>query len=60
MYILNPLKLMQKMLDENYQLYISQQITEKEYLRRIKPIDEAIDKQEMAILQDTLALKESS
>jgi hypothetical protein len=28
-------------------------ISKKEYLIRIKPIDEAIDRQEMAILRDT-------
>ena len=50
MYITNPLKLMQKMLEENYKQYISGEITEKEYLRRIKPIDEAIDKFEMSTL----------
>ena len=52
----NSLKLMQKMLQENYKLYISDEITEKEYLTRIKPIDQAIDKIEMAILlQGSLA-----
>jgi len=60
MYITNPLKLMQKMLEENYKQYISGEITEKEYLRRIKPIDEEIDKFEMSTLPGTLALKGSS
>lgn len=59
MYINNPLKLMQKILKENYQQYIYGEITEKEYLYRIKPIDEEIGKLEMATLQDTPALKES-
>ena len=57
MFITNPLKLMQKMLEENYKQYISSEITEKEYLIRIKPIDEEIDKLEMSTLQDTLVLK---
>ena len=60
MYISNPLKLMQKMLEENYEQYISGEITEKEYLVRIKPIDEEIGRLEMSTLQDTLALKGSS
>ena len=60
MYILDPLKIMQKMIEENYKLYVSGEITEKEYLCRIKPIDEAIDKFEMSTLLDTLALKGSS
>ena len=60
MYITNPLKLMQKMLEENYKQYISGEITEKEYLHRIKPIDEEINKLEMSTLPDTLALKGSS
>ena len=60
MYITNPLKLMQKMLEENYKQYTSGEITEKEYLCRIKPIDEEIDKLEMSTLQDTLALRGSS
>jgi hypothetical protein len=42
---------MQKMLHENYKLYVSRQISEQEYLIRIKPIDEAIDKMEMQIMQ---------
>ena len=56
MLIINSLKLLQKILQENYKLYISGEITEKEYLTRIKPIDQAIDKIEMAtLLQDTPA-----
>ena len=60
MYITNPLKLMQKMLEENYKQYTSGEITEKEYLIRIKPIDKAIGKLEMATLRDTLVSKEVS
>lgn len=59
MYITNSLKLMQKMLEENYNQYISGEITETEYLVRVKPIDKEIGKLEMSTLQDTLALKES-
>ena len=59
MFILNPLKLMQKMLEENYKQYISGEIPQKEYLIRIKPIDEAIGKLEVSTLQDIPALKEA-
>jgi len=59
MYITNPLKLMQKLLEVNYALYKEQEISEKEYLWRIKPIDEEITRLEMATLQDTLVWKES-
>lgn len=51
---------MQKMLEENYMQYTSGEITQKEYLIRIKPIDKEIQKLELAILQDSLVLKESS
>lgn len=60
MYITNPLKLMQKMLEEYYKQYGSGEITQKEYLIRIKPIDKEIGKLEMATLRDTPALKVSS
>ena len=53
MYILDQLKIMQKMLEENYKLYISQEITEEEYLIKIKPIDESIAKMEMKIMEHT-------
>jgi hypothetical protein len=56
MYILDPLKIMQKMLEENYKLYISDKITEEEYLIRIKPIDESIAKMEMKIMEHNLVL----
>ena len=59
MYITDPLKLMQKMLEENYKQYINGEITEQEYIRRIKPIDEAIEKLEMATPQDNPVLKVS-
>ena len=60
MYLNNPLKLMQKMLSVNYELYKTGVITQSEYIERIKPIDKAIDKLEMATLQDTPVLKVSS
>jgi len=47
MYILDPLKMMQRMLKENYDQYISGEISEKEYIDRAKPIDQAITKLEM-------------
>jgi hypothetical protein len=58
MYILDPLKIMQKMLDENYKLYTSHQITEEEYLIRIKPIDESIAKMEMNIMESSLVVSQ--
>ena len=60
MFITDPLQLMHNMLEENYLLYQSGKITEKEYLISVKPIDETIGKLEMAILQDTLVLSEAS
>ena len=60
MFITNPLKLMQKMLEENYRQYISGEITQKEYLVRVKPIDKEIGRLEMATLQGTLAWRGSS
>lgn len=47
------------MLMENYALYRSGEITEHEYLIRIKPIDKEIQKLEMSTLQDIPALKEA-
>ena len=54
-----PLQIMQKMLEENYKLYLSGEISQYEYLIRIKPIDKEIGKLEMSTLQDTSALKEA-
>ena len=59
MYIDNPLRLLQKMLEEYYGQYRSGEITEKEYLILIKPIDEAIGNLEMATLRDTPVWKEA-
>jgi hypothetical protein len=47
------LQQLQKILQKHYQLYRSGEISKEEYLIRIKPIDEAIDRQEMATLQGT-------
>ena len=59
MYSDNPLRLLQKMLEEYYGQYRSGEITEKEYLILIKPIDQAIDNLEMATLQDIPVWKEA-
>ncbi len=45
---------------KEYILYKQGLISEKEYCIRVKPIDMAIGKLEMAILQDSLVWKESS
>lgn len=47
------------MLEENYNQYISGEITEKEYIIRVKPIDEEIGKLEMSTLQDISVLRET-
>ena len=60
MFITNPLQLMQKMLEEYYNQYTSGEITEKEYLFRIKPVDKEIDRLEMATLQDIPVWRGSS
>ncbi len=59
MFIDDPHKLLQKMLEENYKLYKSGEISEKEYLTRVKPIDEAIGELEMATLRGTPLWKEA-
>ena len=59
MYSDNPLRLLQQMLEEYYGQYRSGEITQKEYLILIKPIDQAIDNLEMATLQDIPALREA-
>ncbi len=56
----NELQQLQKMLMKEYILYKQGLISEKEYLIRVKPIDMAIGKLEMATLQDTLVLSEAS
>lgn len=51
---------LQKILEAHYQHYKLGKINEKEYLARIKPVDEAIGKLEMSTLRDTLFLRGSS
>ena len=51
---------LQKMLEEEYRQYKLGEITQKEYLVRVKPIDQEIGNIEMSILQGTLALRGSS
>ncbi len=51
---------LQKMLEEEYRQYKLGEITQKEYLMRVKPIDQEIGKIEMSTLQDTPALRGSS
>ncbi len=51
---------LQKMLEEEYQRYKLDNITQKEYLIRVKPIDQEIGKIEMSTLQGTLSLRGSS
>ena len=49
-----------RLLERVYKRYRAGEISEAEYLRRAKPIDEAIDRMEMATLRDTIASRESS
>ncbi len=49
-----------RLLEREYNRYSSGEISEKEYLRRAKPIDEAIGNMEMATLWGTPASKGSS
>ena len=51
---------MQKLLEVHYELYINKQISQKEYLHRVKPIDEEITRLELATLQDTFVWIEAS
>jgi len=59
-YSANSLKQLQNSLTNEYNSYRKGAISEIEYCARVKPIDEAIGKLEMATLQDTLALRGSS
>ena len=54
------LKQLHKDLTNEYISYNAGEMTQDEYLVKIKPIDQAIDDFEMATLQDTLALRGSS
>ena len=56
----NTLQQLQKMLMDEYLSYREGTISEKEYLIRAKPIDEAIDNLEMATLRGIPALRGSS
>ena len=49
-----------RLLEREYKRYSTGEISKEEYLRRAKPIDEAIDQMEMATLQGTITSKESS
>ena len=55
----NKLQQLQKMLMDEYLSYRAGTISEKEYLARARPIDEAIGKLEMATLRDTPLWKET-
>ena len=59
MYELDPLKRLQKKLEEQYRFYGLGIISEEEYLKRAKPLDTAIGELEMATLSDILVLKEA-
>ena len=48
-----------KRLSNLYHLYQKKCISKKEYCRRVKPIDQAIDKLEMSTLQGTLVWQEA-
>ncbi len=54
-----PLEVLQKQLEAYYEEYRLGEITKKEYLILVKPIDEAIGNLEMATLQDTPVWKEA-
>ena len=55
----NRLRQLQKELEAQYKRYRSGEITEKEYLDRAKPLDEAIGSLEMATLRGTPVWKEA-
>ena len=54
-----PLQIMQKMLEENYALYRSGDISRYEYLVRVKPIDKEIGKLEMSTLRGKIEEREA-
>ena len=47
-----------RLLEREYKRYASGEISKEEYLRRAKPIDEAIANIEMATLRDIIVSKE--
>lgn len=51
------LKGLQRQILEHYYLYQSGKVSEREYLRSIKPLDRKIDKMEMSIFQDSFVRK---
>ena len=60
MHTVDPLQRLHKKLMDEYLSYRAGPISEKEYLARAKPIDEAIGNMEMATLRDTIASIRSS
>ena len=58
--MLNKLSVFRSRLMQEYITYKEGRISQQEYLKRVKPIDQAIDNIEMSTLQDTPALKEPS
>jgi len=50
---MDKLKKLHRQLEKEYYFYRSGVISEKEYLRRVKPIDMEITELEMSTLQDT-------
>ena len=58
--MLNKLSVLRNRLTQEYYTYVEGLISQQEYLKRIKPIDQAIDNIEMSTLQDTPALRGSS
>ncbi len=49
-----------RLLEREYKRYESGEITRDEYLKRIKPIDQTIDRMEMATLLETPVSRGSS
>ena len=58
--MLNKLLVLRNRLTQEYHTYMEGRISQQEYLKRVKPIDQAIDNIEMSTLQDTPALREPS
>jgi len=57
---LDKLQQLYRQLNIEYHFYKSGTINQKEYLRRVNPIDVQITQLEMSTLQDTLAWREAS
>ena len=58
--MLNKLSVFRSRLMQEYDTYMEGLISQQEYLKRIKPIDQAIDNIEMSTLQGNLALPTTS